>query len=113
MDTHAHIITETSHVPVTEYDFCLWLSAAEPGDILQYHRGFLALDVSPSARRLNEHQRKALIRVARRARWAAENELVHLIQRRYGIGDYGYIVEARPRPEPERKSLLGMLIEAS
>jgi hypothetical protein len=104
-----HIVTATSNRPVTEHQLCCWLGGANPGDILQYYRGFLAFDVSPSVRRLNEHQRKELLRVAQRARWASENGLVHLTQRRYGVDDYAYFVEAKVRPKLGRKSMLAVL----
>ena len=29
---------------VTEISFCAWLAQAEPGDRLEYHRGYLAVD---------------------------------------------------------------------
>ena len=34
------------HKPrVNEIELCAWLSQAEPGDALEYHRGFLVLDI--------------------------------------------------------------------
>jgi hypothetical protein len=103
MDTH--ILTPISHPPVTENQLCRWLGTAKPGDTLQYHRGFLAIDISASARRLTDRARKELVRVARRAIWASESGLVHLIQRRYGVDDYAYFIEAKARPKLERKSM--------
>jgi hypothetical protein len=102
MDTH--IMTP----PVTEHQLCRWLGGAKPGDQFQYHRGFLAVDVSANGH-LPERKRKQLLAVARRATWAADNELVHLIQRRYGVDDYAYFIEAKARPKLERKSILEVI----
>ena len=38
----------------TETDFCSWVGQAAPGDILEYHRGFLGIDIA--ARRLDRHR---------------------------------------------------------
>ena len=51
--------------------------------------------------------RLELIQVASRARWAAEKQLVHLVQRRLGENRFSYLAIARPRPEtPALSSLL-------
>ncbi len=84
---------------VSEIELCAWLGQALPGDVLQYYRGFLALDTVPHSHRLREHERIELIKVARRCRWASEKRLVHLLQRRLGIDDYTYVLVARPRPK--------------
>ena len=69
---------------IKEIDLCAWLGQAVPGDILEYHRGFLALDGTPQASRLDDKARRELVRVGQRAFWAAEQGLVHLVQRRIG-----------------------------
>jgi hypothetical protein len=55
--------------PIKEIEFCGWIGQAAPGDILQYHRGHLALDVAAHGP-LSERERAELSRVARRAWWA-------------------------------------------
>ena len=82
---------------IKEIDLCTWLGQAAPGDILEYHRGFLALDGTPQASRLDDQARRELVRVGRRAFWAAEQGIVHLAQRRFGPDDYSYLAIARPR----------------
>jgi hypothetical protein len=48
-----------------------------------------------------------LVQVAHRAWWAAEKNLVHLVQRRLGENSFSYLAIARPRPEtPSLASLL-------
>ncbi len=42
--------------PITEIDFCAWLSQAAPGEALEYHRGFLS---STSIRASAAAQRRA------------------------------------------------------
>jgi hypothetical protein len=88
-------------LPISEADLCERLGLASPGDVLQYHRGFLALDVVPYSHRLSDRERAELIKVARRARWASEKGLAHLLQRRHEIDDYAYLLVVRTRPKHE------------
>jgi hypothetical protein len=96
------------HKPrVSEIDLCAWLSQAAPRDALEYHRGFLVLDIDPRISRLANGDRLELIQVASRARWASGKWLVHLVQRRLGESRFSYLAIARPRPEtPALSSLL-------
>ncbi len=94
-----------------EIELCGWIGQAMPGDMLEYHRGFLALDVTEQGTRLTERDRAELARVARRAYWAAELGLVHLVQRRHGPDDYGYLAIARPKPRRVPASLSSFLLE--
>ena len=84
---------------MTEIELCAWLSQALPQDALEYHRGFLVLDVDAQISRLANSDRLELIAVASRARWAAEKRLVHLVQRRLGDSRFSYLAIVRPRPE--------------
>ena len=83
--------------PINEMEFCGWIGQAAPGDILEYHRGFLALDIAAHGSGLSERERAELSRVARRAWWLAERGLVHLVQRRHKSDDYSYLAVARAR----------------
>jgi hypothetical protein len=96
------------HKPlVGEIDLCAWLSQAAPRDALEYHRGFLVLDIDPRISRLANGDRLELIQVASRARWASDRRLVHLVQRCLGESRFSYLAIARPRPEaPALSSLL-------
>lgn len=96
--------------PLTEIDLCGWIGQAAPGDIFEYHRGFLALDTMPRGSRLPERERAELARVARRAMWAAERGLIHLVQRRHGSDDYSYLAIARPKPKQASVSLSSLLL---
>jgi hypothetical protein len=92
---------------LTEIDLCGWLGQASPGESIEYHRGFLAVDTIPYGSRLPEKHRVELGRIARRAWWASERGLAHLIQWRHGPDDYSYIIVARPRsPSPPLSELL-------
>jgi hypothetical protein len=75
---------------VTEGAFCDWLGAATAGDRIEYYRGHLAYDRTPSARVLADRDRTTLAAVARRALKAADEDRVHLVQRRHGDCDYSY-----------------------
>jgi hypothetical protein len=90
--------------------FC-WLAQAEPGDILEYHRGFLARDIIAHARRLSEHDRLELVRLARSVWWAGEQKLIHLVQRRRGASLFSYLAIARPRPNTASSSLSSPLLK--
>lgn len=108
MDTNITILTP-HRCGITETELCGWLGQAAPGDRLVYHRGFLALDCAPTSGRLLERERGELLRVARRALFAAENGLAHLVQRRNGPDDFTYLLIARPRPKTARGSILAIL----
>lgn len=98
-----HLITPKFAVarqPFTEINLCGWIGQAMPGDVLEYHRGFLAHDVSPLNKNRSDDERGELLRIARRAWWASEKGLVHLVQRRHRDGDYSYLAIARPKPKP-------------
>src|SRR5690606_1299352 len=73
--------TSTSHLIVTEAEFSKLLAAAAPGSVLQYHDGFLVLDVAKGSTRLSASDRKQLVAVARLAGSASEHGIVHLVQR--------------------------------
>lgn len=98
---HPRILTAASEV-----DFCAWLDQASLGDKLEYHRGLLMIDRVPR-NRLPESERQELVRIADRAMWAADQGLVHLLQKRHRILDYSYIVVVRPRGKSTVHALLG------
>jgi hypothetical protein len=92
---------------LTEIDLCAWLSQAAPQEAIEYHRGFLILDTDLRISRLTKSDRLELVQVARRAWWAAEKNLVHLVQCRLGENRFSYLAIARPRPQtPSLASLL-------
>ena len=47
--------------PIKEIEFCGWIGQAAPGDVLQYHRGHLALDVTTQGTRLPERERSSAL----------------------------------------------------
>jgi hypothetical protein len=91
---------------VTIADLENWLAVAAPGDALEYHRGFLAMDRSVG-RPLGDDDGKELNRVADAAMALAQSGLVHLVQRRHGSCDYTYIAIASRsiRRSPDRQAL--------
>ena len=69
-------MSSTSTIPppaLTETDFCNWVGQAAPGDTLEYHRGFLGIDIAlgrfppPSRRRCGQLARRAALGLRRRA----------------------------------------------
>ena len=91
---------------LSEVELCGWLGQAEPGDILEYFRGFLVVDTTPYGSRLPESDRVELGRLACRALWASERGFAHLVQRRHGPDDYSYLIIARARPTSQALSEL-------
>ncbi len=91
--------------------FCAWIAQADSGDFLEYHRGLLALDASLYGQTFKGETRSELARVARRAWWAAEQGLVHLVQRRNGPDNFSYIAIARPRTPQVSASLSSVLLK--
>jgi hypothetical protein len=104
MDTTA-FTTVRARRPLTEIEFCAWVAQALPGDRLEYHRGFLVLDIFPRLTRLPDQRRAELARLGSRAFWAAEQGLVHLVQKRVGPDQFAYIAVARPKPKAAALSL--------
>lgn len=86
---------------LSEIEFCKWLGDACPDEWLEYHAGFLAVDLSPDARRLPDVERKRLKQLAERAMWSFQAGLVHLIQVRRGPECFSYIAIARPKRQPK------------
>ena len=82
---------------ISESDFCAWLGRAVAGEIFVYHRGFLARDTNYAVSELPTVARVELAHVARSTMWAAEEGLVHLLQRRIGPEEFNYLAVARPR----------------
>ena len=96
---------------VSEIELCAWLSQAEAHDALEYHRGFLALDIEKRSTPFTDRERLELARVARRALWAAEHRLVHLVQCRRGENVFSYLAIARPRSNTTSALISSPLLE--
>jgi len=111
--TNAIAFFPTVRLRIAEIDLCGWLGQAAPGDVLEYHRGFLALDANVQGTRFPDRDRAELARVARRAWWASERDLVHLVQRRHGPNEFSYLAIARPRPKSSPVSLSSLMAEAA
>ena len=92
--------------PLTEIDLLGWLSQAQAGDTLEYHRGFLALDRSSGSEMLNKKDQITLSETASLAMRLADKSLVHLVQRRICRNHFSYLAIARPRPHSTPLSLL-------
>jgi hypothetical protein len=82
---------------LSEIELCAWVAQAAPGAVLQYHRGYLALDRTGFGRFADSPERAALSLLGARAHDLAERGLVHLVQHRHGPEDYSYFAIARAR----------------
>lgn len=96
---------------LTEGHFCAWIGQSAPGAVIEYHRGFLAIDTVRASSDLLEPERKELVRVGRRAWWACEHTLVHLVQRRLGPDCFSYLAIVRARPKESHATLLTLLAQ--
>ena len=108
---HTACIAALARCPATEISFCAWLAQAEPGDRLEYHRGFLVLDTFAQFSGLADKERAELGKLANRAFCAAEQGLVHLVQERIGADQFAYIAICRPKPRHAAASLSAFLLE--
>jgi len=91
--------TTRAQCPLNEIEFCAWIGQAEPGERLEYHRGFLAQDTIAIASSLSGKDLAALKKLASRAFWTFELGLVHLVQERLATDRFSYIAIARPKPK--------------
>src|SRR5215475_4371911 len=96
---------------VNAIQFCAWVAQASAGDKLEYHRGLLALDASEWSRDFAGHRRRELNRLAHRALWAANQGLVHLVQRRNGPDDFSYFAITRLHADDIPQSLSSVLLK--
>lgn len=108
MNNISHKFT-TAQLLLTEAQFCAWIGQSAPGTAVPYHCGFLAIDTVRVSSDLLEPDRKELVRVGRRAWWAAEKNLVHLVQRRLGPDRFVYLAITRALPKNLQASLLRVL----
>jgi hypothetical protein len=82
---------------LTEIELCAWIAQAAPGAVLEYHRGYLALDRTAFGRLGDTPARRELALLGSRAHDLAERGLIHVVQHRHGPEDYSYFAVARPR----------------
>ncbi len=112
MRTASHNNQQAAAPHLTDIDLYAWISQAEPGEALIYHRGFLVVDADKALSTLPTDRRQALRGVADAAFHAAKQGLVHLVQERLEMDRFAYIAIARPRPKAAAASLSALLLEA-
>ena len=83
---------------LTDVELYAWIAQAEAGARLEYHCGFLGIDVTPVISTLPEAERRQLADLGQAALGAFEAGLVHLVQERVGPDRFAYIAIARTRP---------------
>jgi hypothetical protein len=83
---------------IRKCEFQAWLKNAKPGARIEYHRGFLPMDLHWPSSPLGPRLRRELGAIAERARALAGEGRLHLIQERHACLDYSYLaVKARRR----------------
>lgn len=93
-------ISPTNPVTLTPLDeamLCARVFEAEPGERIEYHRGFLGVDRSPLGQHADRQTRSTISRTADRAFALAENGAVHLVQKRLAPDCFSYLAVVRPR----------------
>jgi hypothetical protein len=81
----------------TDIGLLAWLNQAEPGDAIEYHRGFLTVDRARETSKLLEDDRQVLCRIANLALRLSNLGLIHLVQRRIKPDCFSYVAVARKR----------------
>jgi hypothetical protein len=97
---------------IDEIAFVAWIDQAAPGDRLEYHQGFMAIDTDRMMSKLSPDQRRALCDLADAAFRAAMKDLVHLVQARLANDHFAYFAVARARPKGAGASLSSLLLDA-
>jgi hypothetical protein len=80
--------------------FRAWVARAKPGERLEYHRGFLALDRIMGTSSLKKAECLKLTVVADHALALADGGKLYLLQERHSNGDYSYWAVARDPARP-------------
>lgn len=106
----SHVRRPVSGPRLSDIAFCAWISQAGPGECLEYHRGFLGIDVTPVISLLPETERRSLCDLAHMALRAFEAGLVHLVQVRLGPDRFAYLAIARRRSRSAEASLSRLLL---
>ena len=99
-----------SPLRLTEIDLCAWISQADAGDVLEYHRGALAIDRLRGMSKLPRAECDRVDLLADRAWTAAAQQLVHLVQHRLGTDRFSYLAIARPKPRGAEAALSALLL---
>ncbi|MBL4544041.1 MAG: hypothetical protein JKP97_20100 [Rhodobacteraceae bacterium] len=102
--------TRVARPRLTDVELYAWIAQAEAGARIEYHCGFLGIDVTPVISTLPEPERRQLADLGQAALGAFEKGLVHLVQERVGPNRFAYIAVARPRPRAAA-SLSALLLE--
>lgn len=96
--------------PLRDIEFYAWLGQASPGERLEYHLGFLAMETATLI--VSAPERSRLIALAAAAHRAYEADLVHLVQRRLGPDRFAYLAIARTKPRRMPVPLARLLEDA-
>lgn len=94
-----------AELAVDEAALYAWRANAQPGDTLEYHRGFLVIDRMPVPGETEPERRLRLCRTSDRAMQFEAKGLVHLVQRRLGEELFSYLVVARAWPDSRPHAL--------
>mgnify|MGYP000007524946 CR=1 FL=1 len=88
---------------MNDVDLCVWVADAKPGDRIIYYRGHLSRDRMMHNEGYEEPVRRKIGELGNAAWNLGDENWVHLIQRRIGMGAWEYIAvrkAERPKQKP-------------
>lgn len=94
-----------------EAGLCARVFEAEPGERIEYHRGFLGLDRSLLGQHADRQTRSTISRTADRAFALAEKGAVHLVQKRLAPECFSYLAVVKPRRKRAKHQLTDLPVE--
>ena len=92
-----NVVSKSVTPQPTDIGLLAWLNLAQPGDAIEYHRGFLTVDRARETSALREDDRQVLCRIANLALRLSSVGLIHLVQRRIKPDCFSYVAVARKR----------------
>jgi hypothetical protein len=105
-NTFVHHIASRTLTPkdiMNDIDLCVWVADAKPGDRIIYYRGHLSRDRMMHSEGYAEPVRRKISELGNAAWSLGDENWLHLIQRRIGIGAWEYIAvrqAERPKQKP-------------
>ena len=84
---------------ISEIKFCAWVAQAEPGELLEYHRGSLSLDRGYPEQKNKDPNQVQIDEMSARVFCLAERGFLHLLQKRIGDACFSYLAIVRPCPD--------------
>lgn len=89
---------QSSSLAIRTCEFGKWVKHAEPGQSIEYHRGYLVIDRANGFSRLGEKARRELHAIAGHVVFLADEGRLVLAQRRLDEGEFSYLAIKTKQP---------------